>query len=253
MEHARSRQCGRVVWHKLNTFWLRIRLQKRLCKLISRFLNAPLSAWARTKATKPKPFAFLASFTDALQMKCPTAWATNQRHHGWCLMEDDILYNVSLFIVPRRTVRRAEKSTSHRMSAVIESIQGGNETARLLTRRWTRWYLNLLWVEFPELGRFLTQQDMDILFGSFWTWHKKIGYLRVRPFCASTRHWKRMLIGGIFCGAVATFPKLKTWTFKYSHKGGKFCLFHVRFLLRTMRSWRNDKPNMKWSCSQILI
>ena len=68
-------------------------------------------------------------------------------------------------------------------------------------------------VEFPELGRLLADQDMDILFVPFWT-DTKNGYLRVRH-CAQARAIENECYV-VLCGSVGNVPSIRNLDIQYA-------------------------------------
>ena len=68
-------------------------------------------------------------------------------------------------------------------------------------------------VEFPELGRLLADQDMDILFVPFWT-DTKNGYLRVRH-CSQARAIENECYV-VLCGSVGNLPSIENLDIQYA-------------------------------------
>ncbi|ALM51549.1 bifunctional GNAT family N-acetyltransferase/carbon-nitrogen hydrolase family protein [Halomonas huangheensis] len=68
-------------------------------------------------------------------------------------------------------------------------------------------------VEFPELGRLLADQDMDMLFVPFWT-DTKNGYLRVRH-CAQARAIENECYV-VLCGSVGNVPSIENLDIQYA-------------------------------------
>ena len=68
-------------------------------------------------------------------------------------------------------------------------------------------------VEFPELGRLLADQDMDILFVPFWV-DTKNGYLRVRH-CAQARAIENECYV-VICGSVGNLPSIENLDIQYA-------------------------------------
>ncbi len=127
--------------------------------------------------------------------------------------EDDRLYNVSYLCHRDGDVEKQSKlhiTPQERREWVIE---GGDELRVFETDAGRVGILICYDVEFPELGRLLADQDMDILFVPFWT-DTKNGYLRVRH-CAQARAIENECYV-VLCGSVGNVPSIRNLDIQYA-------------------------------------
>lgn len=127
--------------------------------------------------------------------------------------EDGRLYNVAYLLRRDGSLERQAKlhiTPQERRDWVIE---GGNELAVFDTDAGRIGMLICYDVEFPELGRLLANDDMDVLFVPFWT-DTKNGYLRVRH-CAQARAVENECYV-VICGSVGNLPSIESLDIQYA-------------------------------------
>jgi predicted amidohydrolase/GNAT superfamily N-acetyltransferase len=127
--------------------------------------------------------------------------------------EDGRMYNVSYLLRRDGTQERQAKLhiTPHERRDWV--IQGGDELQVFDTDAGRVGILICYDVEFPELGRLLAEQDMDLLFVPFWT-DTKNGYLRVRN-CAQARAIENECYV-VLCGSVGNVPSIENLGIQYA-------------------------------------
>jgi len=184
--------------------------------LFPEFFNAPLIGLSPDQSNQTEAIRFLASFTERFKneiSQLAVSYNINVITGSMPLMEDDILYNVSYLCRRDGTVEEQKKIhiTPHERRDWI--IQGGNELRVFDTDAGRVGILICYDVEFPELGRLLAQQDMDILFVPFWT-DTKNGYLRVRH-CAQARAIENECYV-VICGSCGNLPQVENLDIQYS-------------------------------------
>lgn len=128
------------------------------------------------------------------------------------VVEDDELYNVSYLCHRDGSIESQYKLhlTPHEKSAWI--MKGGNDLQVFDTDFGKIGVLICYDVEFPELARLLSEQDMQVLFVPFWT-DTKNGYLRVRR-CAQARAIENECYVAI-AGSVGNLPKVDNVDIQY--------------------------------------
>ncbi len=127
--------------------------------------------------------------------------------------EDDRLYNVSYLCHRDGELECQAKlhiTPQERRDWVIE---GGDDLQVFDTDAGRVGILICYDVEFPELGRLLAEQELDILFVPFWT-DTKNGYLRVRH-CAQARAIENECYV-VLCGSVGNVPSIENLDIQYA-------------------------------------
>jgi len=129
------------------------------------------------------------------------------------VIEDGELFNVSYLCRRDGTIDSQYKlhPTPHEKRAWI--MQGGNDLKVFETDFGRIGILICYDVEFPELGRMLSEQGLQILFVPFWT-DTKNGYLRVRC-CAQARAIENECYVAI-AGSVGNLPKVDGADIQYA-------------------------------------
>ncbi|MEX2366505.1 MAG: GNAT family N-acetyltransferase [Pseudohongiellaceae bacterium] len=128
------------------------------------------------------------------------------------LIEDDELYNVSYLCRRDGTVDSQYKIHPTPMEKQKWVMQGGNELKSFDTDFGRIGILICYDVEFPELGRILSEEEIQVLFVPFWT-DTKNGYLRVRR-CAQARAIENECYVAI-AGSVGNLPKVENVDIQY--------------------------------------
>tara|TARA_R110000851_G_scaffold18827_1_gene58730 strand:- start:1365 stop:2933 length:1569 start_codon:yes stop_codon:yes gene_type:complete len=160
---------------------------------------------------------FLAGFTERFKAELSRmAVSYNINIVGGSMIEvgeDDRLYNIAYLFHRDGSVERQAKlhiTPQERRDWVIE---GGDQLQVFDTDAGRVGILICYDVEFPELGRLLADQDMDILFVPFWT-DTKNGYLRVRH-CAQARAIENECYV-VLCGSVGNLPSIENLDIQYA-------------------------------------
>ncbi|MBT3146381.1 carbon-nitrogen hydrolase family protein [Neptunomonas phycophila] len=184
--------------------------------LFPEFFNAPLMGLSPDQRNQTEAIRFVASFTELFKnemSQMAVSYNINVITGSLPLVEDDQLYNVSYLCRRDGTIEVQSKIhiTPHERRDWV--IQGGNEVRVFDTDAGRVGILICYDVEFPELGRILAEQDMDILFVPFWT-DTKNGYLRVRH-CAQARAIENECYV-VICGSCGNLPQVENLDVQYS-------------------------------------
>ncbi|WP_447553511.1 GNAT family N-acetyltransferase [Vreelandella sp. EE22] len=160
---------------------------------------------------------FLASFTERFKSELSRmAVSYNINIVGGSMIEegeDGKLYNIAYLFHRDGEIDRQAKlhiTPQERRDWVIE---GGDNLQVFDTDAGRVGILICYDVEFPELGRLLADQDMDILFVPFWT-DTKNGYLRVRH-CGQARAIENECYV-VLCGSVGNLPSIENLDIQYA-------------------------------------
>ena len=180
------------------------------------FFNAPLIGLSPDQRNQTEAIRFLASFTERFKTEMSqmaVSYNINIITGSMPLMEDGTTYNISYLCRRDGTVEEQKKIhiTPHERRDWV--IQGGNDLRVFDTDAGRVGILICYDVEFPELGRLLATQDMDILFVPFWT-DTKNGYLRVRN-CAQARAIENECYS-VICGSCGNLPQVENLDIQYS-------------------------------------
>ena len=128
------------------------------------------------------------------------------------IIEDDDLYNVSYLCRRDGTVDSQYKLHPTPMEKTQWVVRGGDELMAFDTDFGRIGILICYDVEFPELGRLLSEEEIQVLFVPFWT-DTKNGYLRVRR-CAQARAIENECYVAI-AGSVGNLPKVENVDIQY--------------------------------------
>jgi len=183
--------------------------------LFPEFFNAPLMGLS-DQTNQTSAIRFLAGFTERFRnemSRLAVSYNINIITGSMPLQEGDHLYNVSYLCRRDGTVEEQRKIhiTPHERRDWI--IRGGDRLQVFETDAGRIGILICYDVEFPELGRLLADQDMDILFVPFWT-DTKNGYLRVRH-CAQARAIENECYT-VICGSVGNLPAVESLDVQYA-------------------------------------
>ncbi len=184
--------------------------------LFPEFFNAPLMGLSPNQRNQTEAIRFVAGFTERFKnemSQMAVSYNINVITGSLPLVEDNLLYNVSYLCRRDGTVELQSKIhiTPHERRDWV--IQGGNQLRVFDTDAGRVGILICYDVEFPELGRLLAEQDMDILFVPFWT-DTKNGYLRVRH-CAQARAIENECYV-VICGSCGNLPQVENLDVQYS-------------------------------------
>ncbi len=181
--------------------------------------NAPLMG-LREQTDDVEAIRYLSSFTDRFRTEMlRMAVSYNINIIAGSMVEegeDGRLYNVSYLLRRDGTEERQAKlhiTPQERRDWVIE---GGDDLQVFETDAGRIGILICYDVEFPELGRLLADEDMDLLFVPFWT-DTKNGYLRVRH-CAHARAIENECYV-VLCGSVGNVPSIENLGIQYAQSG----------------------------------
>ena len=184
--------------------------------LFPEFFNAPLMGLSPNQRNQTEAIRYVAGFTERFKnemSQMAVSYNINVITGSLPLVDDDQLYNVSYLCRRDGTVELQSKIhiTPHERRDWV--IQGGNQLRVFDTDAGRVGILICYDVEFPELGRILAEQDMDILFVPFWT-DTKNGYLRVRH-CAQARAIENECYV-VICGSCGNLPQVENLDVQYS-------------------------------------
>lgn len=178
------------------------------------FFNAPLMG-LETHKTSVDAIRFLAGFSEQILesvSRLAVSYNINIVAGSMPVIEDDQLYNVSYLCKRDGTTDEQFKihPTPHEKKDWI--MQGGNKLHLFKTDFGRVGILICYDVEFPELARLLSEQEMQILIVPFWT-DTKNGYLRVRR-CAQARAIENECYVAI-AGSIGNLPKVDSVDIQY--------------------------------------
>jgi len=159
---------------------------------------------------------FLAGYTDRFVSSMSTlavSYNINIITGSMPLLENGSVYNVSHLCRRDGTIEMQKKIhiTPHEKRDLV--IEGGNQLQVFATDAGRVGILICYDVEFPELGRVLAEQSMDVLFVPFWT-DTKNGYLRVRH-CAQARAIENECYV-VIAGCVGNLPSVDNLDIQYA-------------------------------------
>ncbi|SFG28799.1 carbon-nitrogen hydrolase family protein [Neptunomonas qingdaonensis] len=184
--------------------------------LFPEFFNAPLMGLSPNQRNQTEAIRFVAGFTERFKhemSQMAVSYNINVITGSLPLVVDDQLYNVSYLCRRDGTIELQSKIhiTPHERRDWV--IEGGNQLRVFETDAGRIGILICYDVEFPELGRILAEQDMDILFVPFWT-DTQNGYLRVRH-CAQARAIENECYV-VICGSCGNLPQVENLDIQYS-------------------------------------
>ena len=182
--------------------------------LFPEFFHAPLMGILPAE-TSIDAIWNLATYTEEIlseMSRLAVAYNINVIAGSMPVVEEDELYNVSYLCHRDGRVDSQYKlhPTPHEKKDWI--MQGGNRLQAFDTDFGKVGILICYDVEFPELGRLLRDQDIQVLFVPFWT-DTKNGYLRVRR-CAQARAIENECYVAI-AGSVGNLPKVDNVDIQY--------------------------------------
>lgn len=180
------------------------------------FFNAALMGLSKNQAQQTETIRFLAGFTARFRhemSQLAVSYNINIITGSMPFLEDEDLYNVSYLCRRDGTVEMQRKIhiTPHERKDWV--MQGGNDIRVYDTDAGKVGILICYDVEFPELGRILASEEVDILFVPFWT-DTKNGYLRVRN-CAQARAIENECYT-VICGSCGNLPQVESLDVQYA-------------------------------------
>lgn len=183
--------------------------------LFPEFFNAPLMA-AFNHLSEPEAIREVAEFTEPIRdmfIKLAISYNINIITGSMPLVENEKLYNVGYLCQRNGEWERFVKIHPTPDEKKIWGMAGGNEIKVFDTDCGTIGILICYDVEFPELGRILAEQGMNILFVPFLT-DTQNGYARVRN-CARARAIENECYVAL-AGSVGNLPKVHNMDIQFS-------------------------------------
>lgn len=183
--------------------------------VLPEFFSAPLMGLDPDMASVDA-IRFLAGFTPAIRdaiSELSVSYNINVVAGSIPLVEEGNVYNVAYLCRRDGTVEAQKKIHITPAERKDWGIEGGDDLRVFDTDAGKVGILICYDVEFPELCRFLSEQDMDILFVPFWT-DTKNGYLRVRH-CAQARAIENECYVAI-AGSVGNLPRVDNVDIQYA-------------------------------------
>ncbi|KJS05418.1 MAG: hydrolase [Gammaproteobacteria bacterium BRH_c0] len=183
--------------------------------LFPEFFNAPLMGLEEHQNSIDAIW-YLATFTEQICAeisRLAVSYNINIIAGSMPIVEDDELYNVSYLCRRDGTLDRQLKihPTPHEKKDWI--MQGGDVLQSFDTDFGRIGILICYDVEFPELARLLSEEDVKILFVPFWT-DTKNGYLRVRR-CSQARAIENECYV-VITGSTGNLPKVDNVDIQYA-------------------------------------
>ncbi|KDM91168.1 bifunctional GNAT family N-acetyltransferase/carbon-nitrogen hydrolase family protein [Photobacterium galatheae] len=183
--------------------------------LFPEFFNAPLMGLARDKDSV-EAIRYLSQFTDEIRHRFSQLAVTyniNIIAGSMPCMKHDKLYNISYLLHRDGDIDEQYKIhiTPHEVRDWV--IDGGDKVKVFETDAGRIGILICYDVEFPELGRLLADQGVQILFVPFWT-DTKNGYLRVR-ICGQARAIENECYVALG-GSVGNLPRVDNVDIQYA-------------------------------------
>ena len=183
--------------------------------LFPEFFNAPLMA-ENNHLTEPEAIRKLAKHTETIIKKFSEfaiSYNINIISGSMPEIKNDRLYNVGYLCRRDGTVDRYEKIHVTPDEAKVWGMEGGKQIKTFDTDCGKIGILICYDVEFPELGRLLSEEGMDILFVPFLT-DTQNGFSRVRH-CAQARAIENECYVAI-AGSVGNLPKVHNMDIQFA-------------------------------------
>ncbi|HCD33427.1 MAG TPA: carbon-nitrogen hydrolase, partial [Phycisphaerales bacterium] len=183
--------------------------------LFPEFFNAPMMMHYND-LNEAQAIRKLAEFTEPIRerfVQYAMSYNVNIITGSMPLMEDGKLYNVGYFCHRNGDCDRYDKIHITPDEAKFWGMTGGNKVKIIQSDCGPVGVVVCYDVEFPELGRILAEQDMNILFVPFLT-DTQNGYGRVRN-CARARAIENECYVAI-AGSVGNLPKVHNMDIQYA-------------------------------------
>jgi predicted amidohydrolase len=180
------------------------------------FFNAALMGLCPDQSQQVEAIRFLAGFTERFKTEMSqlaVSYNINVITGSLPLLEGDTLYNASYLCRRDGTIECQKKVhiTPHERRDWV--IQGGDKLQVFDTDAGKVGILICYDIEFPELGRMMAAEGLDIIFVPFWT-DTKNGYLRVRH-CAQARAIENECYV-VICGSCGNLPAVENLDVQYA-------------------------------------
>ncbi len=183
--------------------------------LFPEFFNAPLMA-GLNELDASSAVRNLSNYTESLRdemINMALSYNVNIITGSMPVYEDHKLYNVSYLCRRKGGWQAQYKLHITPDEEIYWGLQGGNKLSVIETDAGRIGILICYDVEFPELGRILAEQGLEVLFVPFWT-DTKNAYLRVRR-CAQARAIENECYVAI-TGSVGNLPNVENMDIQYS-------------------------------------
>ncbi|MEK9713681.1 MAG: carbon-nitrogen hydrolase family protein [Thalassolituus sp.] len=179
------------------------------------FFNAPMMGLC-PETSQTEAIRFLADFTDDIRdamSRMAVEYNANIVTGSMPINENGVIYNVSYLCHRSGKVDEQRKIhiTPHEKNDWV--IRGGDKLQVFETDAGRVGILICYDVEFPELGRIMSEQGLEILFVPFWT-DTKNSYLRVRH-CAQARAIENECYV-VIAGSVGNLPEVESLDVQYA-------------------------------------
>ncbi|MDX1705411.1 bifunctional GNAT family N-acetyltransferase/carbon-nitrogen hydrolase family protein [Pseudidiomarina sp.] len=179
------------------------------------FFNAPVMGLTDQSRQKDA-IRFLAGYTERFKREMSqmaVSYNVNIITGSMPINEDDTIYNVTYLCRRDGTIEEQRKLhvTPHEKRDWV--IEGGDKVQVFDTDAGRVGILICYDVEFPELGRMMAAEGLEILFVPFWT-DTRNAYLRVRH-CAQARAIENECYV-VICGSVGNLPQVESLDVQYA-------------------------------------
>lgn len=183
--------------------------------VLPEFFNAPLMGLT-DQSQQMSAIRFLAGYTERFKREMSqmaVSYNVNIITGSMPLQDGDSIYNVSYLCRRDGSVEEQCKLhiTPHEKRDWV--IEGGNDVRVFDTDAGRVGILICYDVEFPELGRIMAEEGLEILFVPFWT-DTRNAYLRVRH-CAQARAVENECYV-VICGSVGNLPEVESLDVQYA-------------------------------------
>ncbi len=183
--------------------------------LFPEFFNAPIMGLTDQK-NQTEAIRYLAEYTEMFKnamSRMAVEYNANIITGSMPLAENDTIYNVSYLCHRSGKIDEQRKIhiTPHEQNDWV--IQGGDKISVFETDAGRVGIQICYDVEFPELGRIMAEQGIEIMFVPFWT-DTKNSYLRVRH-CAQARAIENECYV-VIAGSVGNLPEVESLDVQYS-------------------------------------
>jgi predicted amidohydrolase/GNAT superfamily N-acetyltransferase len=183
--------------------------------LFPEFFNAPLMGLGEHE-TSSDAIRALAAFSPAIvegMSRLAVSYNINIIVGSMPVLEGDELFNIA-YLCHRNGEIEEQRKIHPTPHEARHWIMSGGDALQVFETDFGRIGILICYdAEFPELGRLLADEDMQILFVPFWT-DTKNGYLRVR-YCAQARAIENECYVAI-AGSVGNLPKVDSADIQYA-------------------------------------
>lgn len=183
--------------------------------LLPEFFNAPLMG-LKLELSSIEAIRFLAGFTEEIKQRVSAlavSYNINIIPGSMPIIEGDAVYNIAYLCRRDGTIEEQKKIHVTPSERWDWGLVGGSQIQAFDTDAGRVGILICYDVEFPELGRILAEQGIEILFVPFWT-DTQNGYLRVRR-CAQARAIENECYVAI-AGSVGNLPRVDNVDIQYA-------------------------------------